>query len=77
MIDERRLALFPAGTIVRNLHHRESSTSREQDLNLRRTWKLYGRDNHYFVIAEVFFYFQSRILEPSRKSTMELFCEYN
>ena len=32
------LALFPAGTIVRDPHHRESPTRRKQDLNLRRTW---------------------------------------
>ena len=31
-------ALFPAGTIVRVPHHRESPTCREQDLNLDRTW---------------------------------------
>ena len=37
LTDERRLALFPAGTIVRDPHHRESSTRREQGLNLRRT----------------------------------------
>ena len=35
--DERRLALFSAGTIVRNTYHRESPTRREQNLNLRRT----------------------------------------
>ena len=34
---ERLLALFPPGTIVRDPHHRESLTRREQDLNLRRT----------------------------------------
>ena len=38
LTDEIRLALFPAGTIVGDLHHRESPTHREQDLNLRRTW---------------------------------------
>ena len=37
LIDERRLSLFPAGTIVRDPHHRESLTRREQDWNLRRT----------------------------------------
>ena len=37
LTDERRLALFPAGTIARNLPHRESATHREQGLNLRRT----------------------------------------
>ena len=37
LTDERRLALFPAGTIVRDPHHRESPTRRNQDLNLRRT----------------------------------------
>ena len=35
--DERRLALFLAWTIVRDPHHRESRTRREQDLSLRRT----------------------------------------
>ena len=48
-----RLALFPAGTIVRDPHHRESPTRREQGLSLRRTefrfsWmKLCSSDNHY------------------------------
>ena len=37
LIDERRLALFPVESIVRNPDHRESPTRREQDLNLRRT----------------------------------------
>ena len=37
LTDERRLALFPAGNIVRDPHHLESPTRREQDLNLRRT----------------------------------------
>ena len=37
LTSKRRLALFPAGTIVRDPHHRESSTSREQGLNLCRT----------------------------------------
>ena len=37
MTDERRLASFAAGTIVRDPYHRESPTRREQDLNLRRT----------------------------------------
>ena len=32
------VALFPAGTTVRDPHHRESPTRREQDLNLRRAW---------------------------------------
>ena len=36
LTDERRLALFPAGTIVRDPHHRESLTRRKQDLNLHR-----------------------------------------
>ena len=34
LTDERRLALFPAGTIARDPHHRESPTRR---LKLRRT----------------------------------------
>ena len=38
MVDrKRRLALFAAGTIVRDPHHCESLTRREQGLNLRRT----------------------------------------
>ena len=32
------VALFPAGTIVRDPHHCESPTRREQDLSLRRPW---------------------------------------
>ena len=36
LTDERRLALFPAGTIVRDPRHRESPKRREQGLNLRR-----------------------------------------
>ena len=38
LTDERRLALFPAGTIVRDPHHLESPSRLEQALNLRRTW---------------------------------------
>ena len=37
LTDERRLALFPAGTIVRDPHHHGSPTRCEQGLNLRRT----------------------------------------
>ena len=37
LTDERRLALFPAGAIVRNPHHRESPTRRQQNLSLCRT----------------------------------------
>ena len=37
LTDERRLALFPARTIVRDPHYRESPTYRKQDLNLHRT----------------------------------------
>ena len=36
--DERRQALFPAGTTARDFYHRKSPTRREQDLNLGRTW---------------------------------------
>ena len=36
LTDEKRLALFPAGTNVRDPHHRESPTRREQVLNLHR-----------------------------------------
>ena len=37
LTDERRLALFPAGTIVGDPHHRESPTRCEQGLKLWRT----------------------------------------
>ena len=37
MVDQRCLALFPAGTIVRDPHHCESLTHRKQSLNLHRT----------------------------------------
>ena len=37
LIGERRLVLFPAGTIVRDPHHLESLTRGEQDFNLRIT----------------------------------------
>ena len=36
--NERRLASFPAGTIVRDPHYRESPTSHVQDFNLSWTW---------------------------------------
>ena len=61
LTDERHLALFPAGTIVRDPHHRESPTRREQDLNLRRTlvewmrlsWmKLCSSENHYTTASQ-------------------------
>ena len=38
LTDERCLAFFPAGAIVRDPHHRKSSTRRWRNLNLRRTW---------------------------------------
>ena len=38
LTDERRLALFLGGTIVRDPHHRKSPTCREQGFNLCRTW---------------------------------------
>ena len=37
LTDERCLAVFPAGTIVRDPHHRESPARHEEALNLRRT----------------------------------------
>ena len=37
LTNERRLALFPAGTIIRDSHRHESLTRCNQDLNLRRT----------------------------------------
>ena len=51
LTDGRRFALFPAGTIVKDPHHRESPTCREQDeyslilnswflINVRNSWNL-------------------------------------
>ena len=37
LIDERHLALFLAGTIVRDPHYNEFPTRREHDLNMCRT----------------------------------------
>ena len=37
LTDEKRLPFFPAETIFRYRHHRESLTRREQNLNLSRT----------------------------------------
>ena len=37
LTDERRLALFPVGAIVRDLHHHESPTRCKQGSNLSRT----------------------------------------
>ena len=37
MTDEKRLALFQAGTIVRDPHHLEIPTRREQDLKLKQS----------------------------------------
>ena len=36
LTDERRLALFPSATIVRDPHHREPPTRRKQGLNSKR-----------------------------------------
>ena len=36
MAEERRSAVFPAGTITRVFHHHKPPTRREQDLNLDR-----------------------------------------
>ena len=38
LTDQRRLASFTFGTIVRDPHHRESPTRQQQDFSLRRTW---------------------------------------
>ena len=36
--DERCLVLFPAGTIIKDSHHRKFLTHQKQDLNLLTTW---------------------------------------
>ena len=38
LTNERCLALYPAGTIIRDPHHRESLTGCKQDLNMPRIW---------------------------------------
>ena len=38
LTDERHLALFPAGVMIRDAHHPESPTRHDQGLNLRRIW---------------------------------------
>ena len=38
LTNKKRLAFFPARTIVRDSHHRRSLTRRKRNLNLRRTW---------------------------------------
>ena len=35
---QKRLSLFPAGTVVRNPHHYESRIHHKQDMNMSRTW---------------------------------------
>ena len=54
LTDERHLALFPPGTIVRDPHHRESSTCCKQDLNLCRTWA-------QALLNEVFSFLASKV----------------
>ena len=53
LTDEWRSALFPVGTIVREPHHRESLTRREQGLSMRRSlscMELCSSDNHYTTV---------------------------
>ena len=55
---ERHLALFLAGNIARDPHHRESPTCHVQDLNLHRTWvqacwiSLCSIGNHYTMAPQ-------------------------
>ena len=58
LIGERRLVLFPAGTIVRDPHHLESLTRGKQDFNLRIT--SYQEFNKYKPIV-------SRLLPRKKK----------
>ena len=58
LTDERRLALFPAGTIVRDPHHRESLTPTSRvwtctEPEFRFSWmKLCGSDNHHTMVPQ-------------------------
>ena len=51
LTNERRLALFPAETIVRNPHHGESLILREQDLNLRRKKRTKRPENSFLTLT--------------------------
>ena len=58
LTNERRLVLFPAGTIVRDPHHRESLTPTSRvwacaEPEFRLSWmKLCSSDNHYTTAPE-------------------------
>ena len=74
LTDERRLALFPAGTIVRDPHHRGSPTRREQGLNLRSglVWmELCSSDNHYTTSSD------NHYTTASRRHISDVICRYS
>ena len=71
LTDERRLALSPAGTIVRDPHHRESLSSRYAlsrvwtcaEPEFRVSWiKLCSSDNHYTTTPQKFYSVNYRII---------------
>ena len=54
MTNERRLAIFPAGTIVRDLHHFESPTWTCPEPEFRLCWmKLCSSDKHYTTVPQI------------------------
>ena len=71
LTNERHLALFPAGTIVRDPHHRESLSSRYAlsrvwtcaEPEFRVSWmKLCSSDNHYTTTPQKFYSVNYRII---------------
>ena len=52
-MDERYLALFPAGTIVVDSHHPKSPTGHEWELNLRRIQILLNEAVHLQYVLQV------------------------
>ena len=62
--DEKLLALFPVGTIIRDLYHHKSANVRHAERNIwtcaktefRLCWtKLCGNDNHYITAPQAVF----------------------
>lgn len=52
MTNQRRLALFTAGTIFRDFHHHEYSTCIKQDLNHHKTWVQASLNDKYFSSSD-------------------------
>ena len=71
LTDKRRLALFPAKTIVRDPHHCKALTCQEPKSRL--CWmKLRSSDNHYELFDEVTFSPKSILFKISAKPIFHL-----